>query len=267
MIANRKAPTSASTRFGVALLVLGGVSLVVSILYTYSILAFIGLGLVFWGMLFSLLKPVRQTSVTVLEGTALSSYLTIDRIIKSLKYIGKAYYIPPYPKDVYLPDHLKGLKDVVIFFSAESNTEMPSIVEMAEGRFFTEKSKGAMVIPPGAGLLEIVEKKSNVDFSGMNLENLCDTLAYSIANEYNLAQEVEMSKKGNQVLLRVRDSVYKGLYGRENNIKSISVIGCPLASAVACALAKASAQAIAIEKLKVSSDGMMIEVVYSLVRG
>ena len=106
----RKVERSASSKFTVLFLISGVLSLVFSIYLGSQILALIGLGLVFWGVLFILLKPVNFVEGSLLYNAAFSEYLTIERIINEFNNKGKGYYIPPYPKDVYLPEYLKGLK-------------------------------------------------------------------------------------------------------------------------------------------------------------
>ena len=165
-----------STRIAVLLLVPGVLSLMFSILYESQVPAFVGLGLVFWGALFLLIRPVKYVTGNVVYSSAISSYSTIDRIIKDYGYKGAAYYIPPYPKDVYLPEHLKGLKEPVVFLSATQDSTMPSIEEIAGSKFRLEVSKGLLIVSPGSGLLSQIEKELNVDFAKMKPTELCETL-------------------------------------------------------------------------------------------
>ena len=263
----RRLGTAVSSRIGIAFLASGISSLVFSVYSESQILAFIGLGLTFWGVLFFLLTTLRYVEGSLLNSTAVASYSTIDRIIKDVKYTGKGYYIPPYPKDVYLPDHLKGLKDTVVFISAENDAVMPSIEEMAEGKFLVEKPKGMLVAPPGLGLLTQIEKEMNVDYTKIGLSELCEVLPRVILENFGLAKDIIMTLEENQVNLKILDSIYKNLYSAENNLKSISVLGCPIASTVACVLAKVSGKAVAIQKHKVSPDGLTIEVWYRIGQG
>lgn len=256
-----------STRIGVVFLLSGILSLIFSIMAEAQILALIGLGLTFWGVLFFLITPVRYVEGSLLEGTAVASYLTIDRIIKNFKNTGRGYYIPPYPKDVYLPDHLKGLKDPVVFISAEKNVAMPSIEELAEGKFLAEKTKGILVAPPGLGLLFQIEKTLSIDYAKMELAELYEVLPRSILENFNLAKDIVVTPKENYVDMKIFGSIYANLYSVENNLKSIDFLGCPLVSAITCVLAKASGKAVAIEKQQVSLDGLTIEVRYSFFKG
>lgn len=263
----RRTRTPVSSIIGAVFLVSGVLSLIRSVYSESQILAFIGLGLTFWGVLFFLLRPVRYVESSLLDSTVLASYSTVDRIIKDLKYTGKGYYIPPYPKDVYLPEHLKGLKDAVVFVSSESDAVMPSVEEMAEGKFLVEKPKGILVAPPGLGLLTQIEKQLNVDYTKIELSELCEVLPRFILETFSLAKDITMTLEENQVNLKIFGSIYKNLYNAENNLKSISFLGCPIVSAVACVLAKASGKAVTIQKLTLSPDGLTIEVWYRIVQG
>jgi hypothetical protein len=256
-----------STRIGVVFLLSGILSLIFSIIVESQILALIGLGLTFWGALFFLFTPMRYVKGSLLVDTAVASYSTIDRIIKNFKNIEKGYYIPPYPKDVYLPDHLKGLKDPVVFISAEKSVAMPSIEELAEGKFLLEKTKGILVAPPGLGLLFQIEKALGIDYVKIELAELCEVLPRSILENFNLAKDIVVTPKEDYVEMKIFGSIYTNLYSAESNLKSIIFLGCPLVSAITCVLAKASGKAVEIEKQLVSPDGSTIEVRYHLVQG
>jgi hypothetical protein len=263
----RRISGTISLRIVVIFLVSGISLLFLSIFYESQILAFIGLSLTFWGVLFLLLTPARYVEGSLLNSTIVASYSTIDRITKDLKYTGKGYYIPPYPKDVYLPEHLKGLKDAVVFIPAESDFAMPAIEQMAQGRFLVEKPKGMLVAPPGLGLLTQIEKETNVDFIKIGLSELCEVLPRAILQNFGLAKDIAVTLEKNQVNLRILDSIYKNLYSSENNLKSVSLLGCPIVSAVACILAKVSGKAITIQRHIVSPDGLTIEVWYRIMQG
>lgn len=256
-----------SGKITVLFLILGVLSLVFSIYAGAQILAFIGLGLTFWGALFLFLRPVDFVEGSLLYNAATSEYLTIERIINESNYKGKGYYIPPYPKDVYLPEYLKGLKESVVFISAEKDNTMPAIEEMARGKFISTNPKGVLLTPPGSGILTQIEEKSKVDFTKIELNDLAEVLPRLILQDLNLAKEMAMELNGDQAHLKIVDSLYKNLYSARSNLKSIDLLGCPIASAVACALAKTSGRTVAIQKQQVSPDGLAIDVWYRIVQG
>jgi hypothetical protein len=263
----RKARRIPSGKIGIILIVPGALSLIFSILNNSQVLAFIGLGLTFWGALFFFVRPIKYVKSTLLDSTAISSYSTIDRIIKDLKYKGKSYYIPPYPKEVYLPEHLKGLKNMIVFISADSGPDMPSIEEMAKSGFLLENPKGICVAPPGLGLLTQFEKELRTDITKLDLNELCETLPPIILENFQLAKEIEMKTEKNQVHLKIFDSIYTNLYGREQNLNSVHFLGCPLISAITCAIAKTTGKIVTIYRDNVSPDGQTIEAWLRFVEG
>jgi hypothetical protein len=260
----RKTRRVPSTPIGIIFMIPGVLALSSSIYYDSQVLAFIGLGLTFWGALFLFIRPTRYVESSFLDSAAIASYSTIDRIVKDLKYKGKSYYIPPYPKEAYLPEHLKGLKEMMVFISADSDEITPSIEELAKSKFLLENPKGICVAPPGLGLLAQFEKELKKDITKLDLTELCESLAQIIPQNFQLAKEIRITIEENQVHLKIRDSVYKNLYSKEENLKSVHFLGCPLVSAIACATAKTTAKIVTIHGDSVSSDGQTIEVWYSI---
>jgi hypothetical protein len=230
-------------------------------------LAFIGLGLTFWGALFFFVRPLKYVQSSILNSSVISSYSTIDRIIQDLKYKGKSYYIPPYPEEVYLPEHLRGLKDMIVFISADSGMGMPSIEEIAKSSFLLENPKGMCIAPPGLGLLTLFEEELKVDITEIGLDDLCDSLPKLILENFQLAKEIEIKTEKNQVYLRIQDSAYKNLYSEEKNLKSVHLLGCPLVSAIACTIAKSTGKIVIPQKDAVTPDTEIIEFWYSFVGG
>jgi len=256
-----------SGKIGIIFIIPGALSLIFSIFKNSQVLAFIGLSLTFWGALFFFVRPVKYVRSSLLDSTAISSYSTIDRIVQDLKYKGKSYHIPPYPKEVYLPEYLKGLKDMIVFISADSDAGMPSIEEMAKTKFLLENPKGILAAPPGLGLLTQLEKELRTDITKLELSELCESLPQLILENFQLAKEIEMKTEKNQVHLKIFDSIYKNLYSREKNLKSIHFLGCPLVSAIACAIAKTTGRIVTIHQSTTSPDGQTIEVRYRFIEG
>ena len=156
---------------------------------------------------------------------------------------------------------------MIIFISADSGAGTPSIEEMAESRFLLENPKGICMAPPGSGLLTQFEKEIRTDITKLKLTELCESLPPLILENLQLAKEIEMKAEENQVHLKIFDSIYKNLYSREQNLKSVHFLGCPLVSAIACAIAKTTGKIVTIDKDSLSPDGQTIEVWYRFIEG
>ena len=257
-----KSKRTPSGKIGFILLAIGALTLVGSVIQTSTVLAFIGLGLTFWGALFLFARPVKFVRGTLLDSTAISSYTTIDRITEDLKYKGKPIYVPPYPKEAYLPQYLKGLKEMTVFIPAKDIVAMPTIEEMAKKQFLLKNPKGICIAPPGYGLVNLFEKELKTEFTQIDLDTLYNSLPTIIVKNLELATEIEINPEKDLIHVKIIDSVYKDLYSKEQDFKSIHSIGCPLTSAIACALAKTTGKLVAIVKDTISPDSKTIEVWY-----
>jgi hypothetical protein len=100
----------------------------------------------------------------------------------------------------------------------------------------------------------------------MSLEDLCETLPQLIRENFQLAKEIEMKTENNQVTLKATNSIYKDLY-MEQGLKTVRLIGCPLASAVASAIAKTTGKPVSLQSVNTSPGAETVEVSYVLVEG
>ena len=124
--------------------------------------------------------------------------------------------------------------------------------------------QGLLLTPPGAGILTQIEEKSSIDFTKMDLNDLCEVLPNLILQDLNLAKEMSLELNGDKAHLKIFDSLYKNLYNVQNSLKSVDLLGCPIGSAVACAIAKTSGRAVTIQKQQVSLDGSTIDISYRI---
>jgi hypothetical protein len=264
LLKSKKIPSS---KIGIALFIIGALILFASVINSSAILAFIGLGLAFWGALFLFARSTKFVRAPILDATAISPYTTLDRIIDDLNYKGKPIYIPPYPKETYLPEYLEGLKEMVVFISAKDSTTMPNIEEMAKKRFLVKKPKGICITPPGSALVSLFEKELRADFTKIDQESFYEGLPTVIINNLELASNFEIKAENEHIHLKITDSVYNYLYSKEQNLKAIHSIGCPLISAITCALAIKTGKAVTIANSKISFDLKTIEVWYRFIEG
>ena len=257
-----KSKRTPSGKVGFLLLAIGALTLIGSVVSTIAVLAFIGLGLTFWGALFLFARPIKFVRSIILDSTAISSYTTIDRIVEDLNYKGKPIYVPPYPKEAYLPEYLKGLKEMVVYIPAEDIVAIPTLEEMSKRQFLLKNPKGICIAPPGYGLIDLFEKELKSEFIQIDLDRLCSSLPTIIVNNLELAKELEINPENGFIHVKTVDSAYKDLYSSEQALKSIHSIGSPLISAIACALAKTTGKLVTIAKDAISPDLRTIEVWY-----
>ena len=257
------------------LLLLGALSLLWSIYLKTTVLAFIGLGLTFWGTLFLLLGTPREVETNLLYSAATSEYSSINRIVNDLNYTGEAIYMPPYPKNIHVPDHQKNLKEPIVFISQKKNTlnpsstkdnflDLESIDERGSGKFLLKNGMGLFLVPPGLGILNDIEKRLKIDFTNMDTMQFCQIISQVLLEKLNLAKSIETKKEGNIVIMKIRNSIYRNLFTTEDNLTSIQLLGCPMTSAIAVGLAKASNKNVCIINEIVSNNNLIVEVWYKI---
>ena len=232
---HRRKPSGA---IGYLLLFLGATALISSVIFTSSILAFIGLGLTFWGALLHFIRPVKFVSGEILDSMVISSLSAVDKVISELNYKGKAIYL--------LPRHLKGLSEVTVYIPSKDKVEMPT----AEGLFLPSA---------GTGLMSLYEKELRVDFSKVNLEYLQHHLPQLLIEDLEMFEVFEMKSEGNVVHVKMKGSIYQDLCNQvKDGLKHVcQSYGCPLCASVACALTRSTDKPLQIEKVTHSNKNVI----------
>lgn len=235
-------------------LALGMLLLVFAVFLGQQVIAFIGLGLTFWGAIFALTRSSRYVEGILLDSTAESAYSTIDRMVNDLTFTEQGYYIPAYPRDAALPEYLKTLKEPVVFISAPSFSGIPSVEELAQGKFLSTRNQGVFIISPGSGLLAQMEKQVQLDFSKISLQELAEVLPRLLTEVFTLAKTADLKLTENGAIFKASGIVYESLYHAQPSLKSVNILGCPVVSAVASALAKTSQKMVVINEQVLSPN-------------
>jgi len=230
-------------------LAVGGLLLFFSFLSEMQIPAFVGLGLTFWGAVFALTRNGNYVDSRLLDSSAHVTYATIDRMVNELKYNGHGYYIPAYPKDVALPDYLKNLREPTVFIS-DSFDGKPSLDELAQNKFISTQTRGVFVTSPGAGIMAQIEQQLRLDLSKISPEELADVLPKFLTERLNLAKSASLVLTTQGAEFMARGLIYESLYNPQTSPKSRNLLGCPVVSAVASALAKTTGKTVAISEQK-----------------
>ena len=254
----RKHKRNPSNAVGYILLLSGAIALVTSILYSSSILAFIGLGLTFWGALLLYIKPTKYVKASLLDSTALSSLKTIDQIITDLNYKGKAIYLPP--------RYLKTLKGATVFIPSKKELILPPTEEVAKEKVFLKNPKGICLTPPGLDLANLYENELRKDFYKVDLNYLQNNLPKLFIEDLETAEDLEINIEDNMIQAKITGSIYKDICKEARKLSNIcNSIGCPICSSIAIALTRATRKPVIIEKNNTSQDGKIIEAQYRII--
>jgi len=229
-------------------------SLIVSIVYNSSILAFMGLGLAFWGALLLYLKT-QEYAHKLLDTSVLPSLHTLNQLIRELNYKGNPVYLPPnYFED---PEATK----IYISKQKEAGLPKPEEIQRNESRLFVKNSEGILLTPPGAELTKIFERTLETSFTKLDLNSLEQNLPKLFVEDLEIAENLEFQIKEDSVHLRITNSIYKDL---ANLPHVLDKIGGPICSAIACAITKAAGKPVIIEKIETSEDGKTTDAKFRL---
>jgi len=230
------------------LVFLGACSLIFSIVWTSQILAFIGLGLTFWGALLLYARPVAYLPVELINSTAISSMRALDQIIGKLGYEGRSIYLPPMT--------LKDIKDSRMFLPAKDGMEIPTREAVAKGALMVENPEGILLVPVGLGLANLFEEKLGVSFVEVDLDYLTANLPRLLSEDLRLLEDLELQEDGDVIQISMAGSACASLCSQvRKEADTSSRFGCPLCSAMAIVLARSTHRHIVVEGEEVSEDG------------
>jgi hypothetical protein len=241
-----------------ALLSAGVIALAFSINFTSLILAFIGLGLVFWGAILFYVRPEKYVKETVFVETTLPSLVNLEQMLTELGYQRKGVYLPP--------KYLKGFELSKIYLSAQDSMKLPSLEQLRDQEdktFF--KNSGALITPPGMELSRLFERTLGTSFMKVDLQYLEQNMPKLLIEDLEIVQKVEIKIENRRVHVRMENSIFKNLWKEAIKLPNLwCSFGDPLVSAIACALTKATGKPVIIEKNQISNEGQTIDIEYRI---
>jgi hypothetical protein len=239
-----------------ALTTAGTAALLTSIFYNSSIFAFIGLGLIFWGILSLYLRTEEYTKKTLLSTVAYPEIATLNQILYTLSFRGSPIYLPP--------KYFTNPKIQKAYIPKQTQTTIPTPqrIKLQESHLFIDNASAMLLEPPGSELTRLFEKTLGKDFTKVNLQYLEKSLPKLIINVLEIAQNFEIETGNNQVRVKIENSVYSRPNSEEE--PHYSAFGSALDSAIALALARTTGNPIIIENQQTSKDGKNATIEYHI---
>lgn len=222
------------------LLLLGTTSLLTSILYDSTILAFIGLGLTFWGALLLYTKPAPHVRADLLQAATIAPLEALKQVLDALKVQGKPVYLPP--------KQLKEFKDGKVLIPKNDERMLTPEYESVENTAFHENPGDIYLTPPGLNLTNLYEDTLGKSFAGTDLRYLENKLPKLFVEDLEIADDLNMTIEGNRIQVKIAGSPFLSLCGKAGDLKNLCAsLGCPLCSSLALAIARATGKPVTIE--------------------
>ena len=237
----------------------GIAAFIASLLYSSSTLAFIGLGLTFWGAIFLYTGTEKYIKEALLDKTTSPSLVTLNQMIAELGYKGQAVYLPP--------KYLKDFESSKVFIAKQERTKLPTPkqIQKEEERMFVTNPEGILLTPPGADLTKLFEETLDTSLTKADLQYLEGTMPRLLVEDLEIAENLEIEAKKSKVYVKIENSIYTNMHIEAEKLPNVrGSIGCPICSAIACAIAKAAGKPTIIERVQTSEDGRTISIEYRL---
>jgi len=229
------------------LLLLGLTSLLTSAFYSSYVLAFIGLGLTFWGTLFLYIKSTKYVKLELLNAASSSTLQNIERILATAGTDLKGIYLPP-----------KNLQDYtasLVFIPTKPDQPLPTSVDTNPHRLQSQNPSGLFITPPGLALAKLFEKELKRPFTETRVEDLQKQLP-SLFDALQITKNFTIEAKDNTIKVEMKNHIFKDLSEETKQLeKTHWAVGSPLSSALACAFAKATGKPVTIKTDETNPEG------------
>jgi hypothetical protein len=228
-------PKLSSKAISATLLVAGFLLIAFAVYQSLSVPAFAGLGLILWGIVLRYVTNQEYVKKELLGSSTLSNYTSLDRILKDFGSAQRAIYLPA--------KYLNNIENNYVFLMRSNKDRLPS----SESILLEEKigigfEKGKLLVPPGHGLTKLLEKALHTSFTQVDLKFLTQNLPKLVTEDLELVTEFNVEIQNDTVEGKFRNSVFDNneIDEDEKHSQTLTLLGCPFTSALACALAKAS---------------------------
>jgi len=239
------------------LITTGAAAIALSIIFTSSILAFIGLGLLFWGIIFTYIRTEEYTKKSLLDATLTSQITTCNQIAQELDYKGTPIYLPP--------KYFKDTKTLKAYITKQKETKLPTPeqIQAQEHQTFLKNPPALLLTPLGAELTKLFEKILDTDFTRTNINYLQQKMPKLFIQDLEIAQNFEIEPENDIIHVKIQNFQYitpsKELDLSPSNSFALD---SPFTSAIASALAKTTGKPVVIEKQQASQDGKDLTIDY-----
>jgi len=223
------------------LLGIGGILPGFSVVHESKILAFVGIPLIFIGVLFFYIRSEKYIKNSILVASLMNLNENMRNLNAVFNYRGDALYISP--------RSLEGITNVTVYISEAHDGTIPSGDEL---NFDLTKYVDPAVItltPPGLDLTKMIEKELGDKFSITDINNIVSNLSDIIVEKLELTSYFEIRIMYSNVVTTVKDSIYNDLIYSQND-DSGAIVGDPLTSAIACILSLSTHKAIKIASIE-----------------
>lgn len=220
---------------------------------TSLLLLLSGIGVVTLAILLYFFSPAVQLRAEVSDAMALSSVLSLNRMLTSLLVTSRG---------IHVPSGQAGAPKLFLPVSASLDESQLAALRPGDAVFDVSGStKGIMLTPPGRGLLAYAHS-IGASFTEEGLENEIKDV---LENGLEIASRVTVRRNGKQVSVEIKGLACQSLCDavRREDEGICARTCCPICSFIACMVAEGLDKKVLVESVKVS--GGIISITYGVV--
>jgi hypothetical protein len=237
-------------------LITGVAMIVLSALNDSSFLAILGVSVAFWSMLLLFFTPTKHAFLSLLKASASASGTNIERSLIEFNLVEKGIYLPP--------QNLRNFESSLVFVPKTPGTVLPTSSETAD-KLFNEQKTGLFFTPPGLALSMMFENELGLSFRKISLYQM-QSVIKRLFHNLKFAEDVQVQIQDRNITLEITGSIFNTLCHETSSSqpRTHAQVGCILASAFACAFAKASDKPITIQKDTLNPDTKTLIIEYRM---
>jgi hypothetical protein len=234
----------------------GMVGLIFSVFYNSQILAFVGLGLVFWGATLAYVRGEESSKTVLLDAMSISPLIGLNQMLQRLGYEGDAVYLPP--------GYLKNPEANLICVSKQKNARLPTPEEIQTRENQATENSFILLTPPGNDLTVLFEKVLDTRFTMVDMKFVQEHVPQLFIDKLEIAEDVRMEIRNDFIRFDVESPTIKAVSEKTQGLAVTQSLGNPFSSAIACVLAKASGKLVKINGNHISQNGKIVTIEYSI---
>jgi hypothetical protein len=247
-----KSKRTISKLISILLQISGTVTFISSVLFDLATGITIGLGLILTGLIIGYITSQQYVKKEILTSQLTTAYRYLEEYLKKIE---------KYKKVVYTPQELTKQDNVLIILINQKENIL------SNKKLNTKKilDETTTLIPPGNELAKLFEKELKINLAKTNLSYLIKNLPKLVVEDLEIASSFQMKIQNETIEIEFENSIFNNIIFNQRFSETLRNFGCPLSSAIGCAIAKATGKFTSITEYQIDEQRKSSNVTYQLI--
>jgi hypothetical protein len=238
----------------------GALFFILGFVYSSTVSAIVGLGLIFWSGLLVYITSDTYFRADFVESALLSPVQAVDQLLSATDFKETGIYLPP--------RYLRALREDLVFIPKKKDEQkIPDVEEIAQGKKLFTNPEGIAITPPGSSLASLYETQMGVDFLRTDVDGALRKISEFLVKRMNIAEKLEYELHDGTVSVVIEGSRTTELTASISKLVSNKSIGGPIESSIAIAITRSTGSPVVIRENSASDDNSSQKIVFEILRG